>query len=214
MPDDDAHLHDAHPDYSGVARVAAATEPSATTAGGGPRFATAPPSSVLLPGDPDGLLRALAPGDWRLEQALSRTPDVPPWTYYPPNLSDDDARRRVERSLERARDGLAYRYAVVGPDEQVVGSVGTTIPDGVPEVFYALLPAGRGRGLATRAVTALADWVLASGHDEVRLWTLEGNAASEAVARRAGFVARDTVTSAARDGLLETMTCWARTAAS
>ncbi|MGC5168100.1 GNAT family N-acetyltransferase [Luteimicrobium sp. DT211] len=191
-----------------------ATEPRTTTAGGAPRFATAPPSSILLPGDPPGRLRALTTDDWRLELDLSRTDDVPRWTYYPPDLSDDDARRRVDRSLGRARDGIAYRYAVVGPDDDVVGSVGTTIPDGVPEVFYALLPGGRGQGLATRAARALADWALSAGHTEVRLYTLEGNDASEAVARRAGFAARDTVTSTARDGAVETMTCWVRTAAS
>ncbi|GMA22959.1 hypothetical protein GCM10025864_07180 [Luteimicrobium album] len=208
MPDD------ATPDAPRRDPVAAATGPAATPAEGAPRFATAPPSSVLLPGDPPGRLRALVAEDWRLEQELSRTPDVPRWTYYPPDLSDDDARRRVDRSLERARDGLAYRYAVVGPGDQVVGSVGTTTPDGVPEVFYALLPAGRGLGLATRAVAALGDWALAAGHDEVWLSTLDGNAASEAVARRAGFVARDTVTTAARGGTLETMNRWVRTAGS
>jgi len=194
--------------------VAAATGPAATPAGGAPHFATAPPSSVLLPGDPPGRLRALVPEDWRLEQALSRTPDVPRWTYYPPDLSDDDARRRVDRSLERAQDGVAYRYAVVGPDGQVVGSAGTTVPEGVPEIFYALLPAGRGRGLATRTVVALADWALATGHDEVRLYTLEGNAASEAVARRAGFVAGETRTTTARGGVVETTTRWVRAAGS
>jgi len=212
MPNDDTHVDDAHPDDAGTAPVAAATEPPATPAGGGPRFATAPPSSFLLPGEAPARLRALEPGDWRLEQVLSRTSDVPRWTYYPPDLSDDDAWRRVERSLDRARDGLAYRYAVVlGPDEEVVGSVGTTIPDGVPEVFYALLPTGRGRGLATRAVVALAGWALEAGHDEVRLYTLEGNAASEAVAVRAGFGAQETATSAGRGGVLETMTRWVRT---
>ncbi|MFC8731361.1 GNAT family N-acetyltransferase [Luteimicrobium sp. NPDC057192] len=193
--------------------VAAATEPRRTPAGDTPRFAAAPPSSILLPGDPPARLRVLTPDDWRLEVALSRTPDVPRWTYYPPGLPDDAARLRVARSLDRARDGLAYRYVVVGADEEALGSVGTTIPEGVPEVFYALLPAGRGRGLATRAVVALADWALAGGHDEVRLYTLEGNEASEAVARRAGFVAADTVTTTARGGALETMTRWVRTAA-
>ena len=207
MPDDASPSESAR-----VAPVVGATDTRATPAGGGPRFAAAPPSSILLPGAPPGRLRPLEPDDWRLEVALSRTPDVPRWTYYPPDLPDDAARLRVARSLERARDGLAYRYVVVGEEGEPLGSVGTTIPGGVPEVFYALLPAGRGQGLATRAVVALADWALTTGHAEVHLFTLEGNAASEAVARRAGFVAHETTTTTARGGALETMTRWVRTA--
>ena len=207
MPDD------APTDGPGSDPVAATTEPPPSLAGGGPRFATAPPSSVLLPGDPPGRLRALAPEDWRLEQELSRTPDVPRWTYYPPDLSDDDARRRVSWSLDRAAERRLFRYVVVTGTEPV-GVVGVTLPDDVPEVFYALLPAGRGQGLATRAVVVLATWVLGAGHDEVRLGTLEGNTASEAVALRAGFVARETGTTTVRGGVLETVTRWVRAAGS
>ncbi len=37
----------------------------------------------------------------------------------------------------------------------------------------------------------LADWVLDNGYRQVALITVEGNAASEAVAARAGFAAAD-----------------------
>ena len=57
----------------------------------------------------------------------------------------------------------------------------------VPEVFYALLPGGRGRGLATSATCQLSDWALGVEHELVVLKRIVGNTASEAVARRSGF---------------------------
>jgi len=62
------------------------------------------------------------------------------------------------------------------------------LTDGVPEVFYALLPEARGRGAATSAVRALCHWLGSLGHGEVALETIEGNIASERVAVRAGFL--------------------------
>ena len=63
---------------------------------------------------------------------------------------------------------------------------------GVIEVGYWLFPRARGRGLATRAVLAVAREVFASG-----LWRLEahvriGNDASERVLERAGFTREGT----------------------
>lgn len=52
----------------------------------------------------------------------------------------------------------------------------------VPEVVYALLPAARGRGVATEAATCLSDWLLDHGRPVVALITVEGNVASERVA--------------------------------
>ncbi len=57
----------------------------------------------------------------------------------------------------------------------------------LPEVFYALLPQGRGRGAATVAAVALSDWALSLGLAPVLLFTMIGNTTSEAVAARAGF---------------------------
>nr|WP_255414176.1 GNAT family N-acetyltransferase [Cellulomonas sp. PhB150] len=98
-----------------------------------------------------------------------------------------DARHRVARSIDRARDGLSTRY-VIRTGGAPVGTIGLAHLDGTsPDVFYALLPAGRGAGIATRSVVALADWALSHGAESVRVRTMVGNGASEAVARRAGF---------------------------
>ena len=106
------------------------------------------------------------------------------------------ARRLVERGVRFVQifmagqpwdthgNNAAQTRACCQQTDQPVGALLTDRP----EVFYSLLPAGRGRGLATRAATALAAWALGAGYPQVALLTLPGNAASEAVARRAGFV--------------------------
>jgi RimJ/RimL family protein N-acetyltransferase len=126
--------------------------------------------------------------DWPLEQALSRVPDVVRWTLYPPNLSDSDAQERTARIEQAGRHGRLRRYRIIA-NEDTLGTAGisnNSTTDEV-EVFYALLPSGRGRGAATIATRTLSDWGLDHGARQVLLLTIPGNAASEAVARRAGF---------------------------
>ncbi|WP_265520366.1 GNAT family N-acetyltransferase [Oerskovia flava] len=146
-----------------------------------------PPDELALADAPGGGLRRLTSHDWPLEQALSRVADVPRWTYYPPDLSDDDARERVRVAVERDRAGITARYVVL-LDGKPVGTAGVAARTPLAaEVFYALLPVGRGHGLATCAVVELATWGFGAGYHEVRLATVVGNEASEAVAARAGF---------------------------
>jgi RimJ/RimL family protein N-acetyltransferase len=125
------------------------------------------------------------------------------WTSHPAGLDEAAARARVERSRGNA---VVRRYAIV-LNGQGVGLAGIAVRDD-PEIFYALLPAGRGRGAATAAARALADWALEAGARRVMLLTIPGNAASEAVARRAGFAEAGTETRPYRDVPTE-MTAWA-----
>jgi RimJ/RimL family protein N-acetyltransferase len=133
-------------------------------------------------------LRALSDDDWTLEQAMSRDPEVMRFTLYPPDLSEESARQRVNRTRQRADKRIAGRYAIV--DGLVaVGTAGIVMTDtGDAEVFYALLPHGRHQGAATQAARALSEWALSAGAERVLLITIPGNSASEAVARRAGFI--------------------------
>lgn len=141
-----------------------------------------PPAELRA--DPYELV-AIGRGDWRLEQALSRLPDVVRWTHYPPDLSDDEAQARAGQIEEAGIAGRLRRYRIMlGGD--ALGAAGISVAEEV-DVFYALLPAGRGRGAATVSTKALADWALAHGAPRVRLLTIVGNTASEAVARRCGF---------------------------
>jgi RimJ/RimL family protein N-acetyltransferase len=162
------------------------------------------PDVLELPA-PGARLRALREDDWPLDQALSRVPDVPRWTYYPADIDAQVARERVSRSLVLRADGRGGRL-VVELDGASVGAVGLVERVDGPYVHYALLPAGRGRGLATLAVRAVARWALVHGAGEVRARTMVDNAASERVLERASFerCGRDV------DPLGVAVVCWVR----
>jgi RimJ/RimL family protein N-acetyltransferase len=136
---------------------------------------------------PVGRLRALEPADWRLDHALSRVPDVPRWTYYPADVSEREARSRVARSIELRADGRGGRF-VVEVDARPVGTIGIALRVDGPYLYYAFLPRGRGRGVATAAVSALTGWAFAHCATEVHAMTMVGNDASERVLERAGFI--------------------------
>lgn len=162
------------------------------------------PDELALP-VPGARVRALREDDWQLEQALSRVPDVPPWTYYPADLTPEDARGRVAHSIALRAQRRGARFAVER-EGVAVGMVGLELRTEVPSVYYAFLPAGRGRGLATEAVRAVARWVLDQGAPEVRASTRLDNVASERVLERAAF--RRDGTGAGRDGTVVTL--WVR----
>jgi RimJ/RimL family protein N-acetyltransferase len=139
-------------------------------------------------GRQDATLRILTPADWRIEQELSRVDDVPTWTMYPPDLTEERARARAALNVDIAEAGLGIRYLVIDAGE-IVGTAGFgRRADGEYEIFYALKPVGRGRGLATDAVRTLVGWLDAQGEHSSWLSTLDGNTASENVAKRTGFV--------------------------
>lgn len=133
-------------------------------------------------------LRLITLDDWPVEVALSAQPDVVRWTRYPPHLDEAAARARIQTRLEGAASGSGGRYVLRDREGNVAGTAGIAMNAQLaPEVFYALLPAARGRGLATAATVQLGEWALSVGHDVVVLKTMAGNTASEAVARRSGF---------------------------
>jgi len=134
-------------------------------------------------------LRALSVEDWALEQAMSRDPDVVRWTYYPVEMTEEESRHRIKSSLERTKLGLVRRYAIVDRMDDPVGTCGIGSLEGdCPEIFYAVLPQARSRGIATDATRLLAEWALTNGYAMVSLETLDGNEASARVASKAGFV--------------------------
>lgn len=144
------------------------------------------PLRLAVPGRPGLGLRRLEPEDWRVEYDLARVADVPRWTMYPADLDEAGARLRAERNVAAAEAGRGIRY-LVEEDGVPLGTAGFGRGEQGFEVFYALKPEGRGRGLVTAAVATLAAWLEAQGEPVVWLSTLDGNTASEAVARRCGF---------------------------
>ncbi|WP_348789413.1 GNAT family N-acetyltransferase [Leifsonia sp. NPDC080035] len=144
------------------------------------------PHTFEIVGREGARLRRLEEDDWPIELALARTEDVPRWTMYPADLDEDGARLRAARNVRAADGGHGIRY-VIEQDGRALGTAGFGRSDEGFELFYALLPEGRGRGLVTAAVEAMVGWLREQGEPLVRLSTLDGNAASEAVAERSGF---------------------------
>jgi len=61
-------------------------------------------------------------------------------------------------------------------------------PSGAAQIGYWLAPEARGRGIATRAVIHLTNWLFELGATGVYLTVLEDNHPSISLARRAGFL--------------------------
>lgn len=87
-------------------------------------------------------------------------------------------------------------WAVTGEDGRVLGRMalrGFDFDDGVAWTGYWVLPAARGAGVATRALTAVAAWALdVAGFHRVELEHSVHNAGSCGVAGKAGFALEGT----------------------
>ena len=98
-------------------------------------------------------------------------------------------REYVAAYAEAARAGTGAAFAVCDPDGASYGHVLLELREaGRADVGYWLLPEGRGRGRATRALGLVSRWALAQpGVARLQLWTVPENTASQRVAERAGF---------------------------
>jgi RimJ/RimL family protein N-acetyltransferase len=91
------------------------------------------------------------------------------------------------RELSRAGSGAAFAICDVGGDCCGVVTVERRDPGRV-ELGYWLLPEGRGRGRATRALRLVSRWALSQpGVARLELGTSPENTASQRVAERSGF---------------------------
>ncbi|MFD5467010.1 GNAT family N-acetyltransferase [Kitasatospora sp. NPDC127059] len=98
----------------------------------------------------------------------------------------------LDRADEQWSDGGTACFAVTdAADGRLCGNVALSWTDraeGIAMVGYWLLAAARGRGLATRATTAVTRWgVHTAGVRRIELYHAVGNTSSCQVALRAGF---------------------------
>ncbi len=129
---------------------------------------------VLLrrPSDPDRT-RAL--------QVLNESDDVARWTTIPfPYTSDD-----FDRFLTSGEESFFIERGGV-----VVGGIGARVDlDADTALFgYWLAPAGRGRGVITRAERVLCDALFERGIERIVAEVIVGNLASGAALDRLGFI--------------------------
>lgn len=111
-----------------------------------------------------------------------------------------DARRHLDGQALAAVGGTELVFAIADPDtDRFLGSVSVlriAWEQARAEIGYWLAPWGRGRGAATAAVRALADWAVATyGFRRIELFIEPANVASLAVAERAGFTRERTLRS-------------------
>jgi RimJ/RimL family protein N-acetyltransferase len=139
------------------------------------------------------LLRPPRPADEDAVYRACQDPEIPRWTASLP-----DPYTRVDAAVwvreiapAERRDGRGLPCVVEAAGE-LVGSAGLHLHHGSSgtevEVGYWTAPWARRQGYAAEAADALTAWAFAHGADRVRLLTFPGNTASQAVARRAGFV--------------------------
>ena len=118
-------------------------------------------------------------------------PDIERWTAVPPDRSLSAAARWIAGWDERRRRGLALDLVVTlaGAEAVVVGEVGASFVARPAALGWWVLPEARGQGIATRAVRVFVAEVFAAGVvTELVADIDDGNPASVAVARHAGFV--------------------------
>ena len=145
-----------------------------------------PPDSIT-----DGVvvLRELREGDRAVVVSTMRDPLVARWLNMPaePGDRDFDALLRVARDGRASGDRIDYTVTEPGEDVSLGAVIASRRQRDNYEIAYLARAEGRGRGLMTRAVRLLCDWLLEEGVGRIELRTHPDNEASQRLAHRAGF---------------------------
>ncbi|WP_426364146.1 GNAT family N-acetyltransferase [Streptomyces sp. E-08] len=136
-------------------------------------------------------LRNFVPEDVDAVAAVCQDPDIQRWTVVPSPYKREDAELFVHRLVPDGwRDDTEYSFAA----EPIEGGpllAAVTLSSrgqGAWEIGYWLAKEHRGSGYMTEIVRALAHWAFTGLGCTRLIWRAEvGNAASRAVAERAGF---------------------------
>ena len=151
-----------------------------------------------MPALPDSLtlrdgaleLRQLEPSDRDAVLQACQDPELLRWTALPDPYTADDADRLMDEAQAQWEEGRGVELAIAVEGE-LVGSIHLVFHGAWrASVAYWLAAEARGHGYATRSVRLVTGWAYETFPDLVRieLWSIVGNEASDAVARRSGFV--------------------------
>jgi RimJ/RimL family protein N-acetyltransferase len=147
------------------------------------------------------LLRPWSCSDARFMAEASRDPAIERYNGPAPAKAADaiaviERIERAWRTFEVDGDPTGAAFAIVDATAgEPVGMCGVDrwSSTDVAQFGYWLAAGARGRGLATRAVTLMTGWLFELGAARVFLTIQSENAASAAVARRAGFTHEGTL---------------------
>jgi RimJ/RimL family protein N-acetyltransferase len=142
-------------------------------------------------------LRVWRPDDVPALLALQRDAEMRRWSPALAEPDEQDCRQRVERAVAAEEAGLPSSFAVVdaAARQHVLGSIdwrnGFPTPDfSIVDVGYGVAASARGRGVGSRALRLLTEWLLAPDGGDVHRVQLDHAVANEASCRtalRAGF---------------------------
>ncbi|MFD5517416.1 GNAT family N-acetyltransferase [Streptomyces sp. NPDC127066] len=138
------------------------------------------------------VLRDWTEADLTAMPELFDHPDIAYWTPLVSPFGEDAARARLDRARQLRAEGTVVLLAITVDGGAPLGEVMLRrAPEGT-EVGYAVGPAHRGQGLAARAVRVVAAYAFEQmGAEQVILELEAENAASVAVATKAGFTLLD-----------------------
>jgi RimJ/RimL family protein N-acetyltransferase len=134
-------------------------------------------------------LRTMRESDRAVVLSTFADPLVRQWLNMPPRPSDADFDAVMRTIRNGFESGDRYDYCVTEPpdDESLGAVIASRRHRDNWEVAYLARAEGRGRGLMTRAVRLLCDWLLEEGVGRIELRTHPDNEASQKLAERAGF---------------------------
>jgi RimJ/RimL family protein N-acetyltransferase len=145
-----------------------------------------PPDSIT-----DGVvvLRELREDDRAVVLATMRDAVVAQWLNMPaaPSDRDFDSLLRVARDGRASGDRIDYAVTEAGRDISLGAVIASRRHRDNFEIAYLACEAGRGRGLMTRAVRLVCDWLLEEGVGRIEIRTHPAHEASQKLAERAGF---------------------------
>ncbi|MGI8577623.1 MAG: GNAT family N-acetyltransferase [Nocardioidaceae bacterium] len=139
------------------------------------------------------VLREWQPSDIPALIALYDTAEMDRWTPVASPFDVEAARRYLE-TAHRAREQWGTVQMAITEDGWTVLGEMLAFPADSPDVVelaYAVAAAHKGRGLATRAVTAVLKLAANAGVTRARLLIAFDNATSRRVAQRTGFSLMD-----------------------
>ena len=163
-----------------------------------PRGYSAPASfEVELVPLPVGVARLVLAGQLRSEVVKGHQASTSRWHREYPMLDSVDAIAMLfaaHRAMAgTVKDSPAWWIHQIIVDGVVVGDIGfhgPPSPEWEVEIGYSVVPAWRGRGIATRACALILQQAWQDGADTVVAETDDGNVASQAVLLRNGFQRR------------------------
>lgn len=137
-------------------------------------------------------LRLRADSDTPAVIEACQDPEVVRWTRVPEHYDERAAEEWLSESNAQRERGEGLHLVIADAEsDALLGSIGVHHIDRVEgrcDIGYFLAPWARGRGVMTRAVQLLSRWIFqAFPVDRIEITIEPANAASRAVAERAGY---------------------------